>query len=78
MTAWQEPLHTYDCCWVMGVDVLTTKKAYVTKDILTYHDCMAKKDVAIPVSIYSVVINGEAILVAIGSYRGGKLVWVEE
>lgn len=78
MKTWQEPLHTYDCCWLLGVDVLSAKKVYVAKDVFIYRDCMARKDVTVPVDIYSVVIGGETIFVAIGSYRGGKLVWVEE
>lgn len=78
MIAWQEPLHTYDCCWVLGVDIIAAKKNYVTKDVLTYHDCMAKRDVFVPVNIYSVKVADEVILTAIGSYRSGKLVWIEE
>lgn len=78
MTTWQVPLHTHNCCWVMGVDILTAKKNYVTKDVFTYHDCMAKRDVFVPVNIYSVEVADEVILVAIGNYHSGKLVWVEE
>lgn len=78
MTFWQEPLHTYDCCWVMGVDVLAAQKSYVAKDMLVYHDRMARRDVFVPVNVYSIEVEGETILAAVGSYRSGKLVWIEE
>ena len=73
------PLHTYDCAWCCGVDLLRCRRREVGHEPIDYDSFPAGRIVTLDATVYEV--DAEAIggrlrgHVAVAEHMGGKVVW---